>query len=278
LPAAAVPRAWAERLADAAGDLAHRGAPGTRRTVAHNLTAVLGEVPASATVRGVFRTYARYYLGMMRLRHRTARDAMGPITWENPAGLDASVGRGRGVLVLSAHLGHWDVVGVELARRFGAATVFVEPLQPESVAQFYTRARARHGVRIAPVGAPGRAPVETLRRGGIVGLVADRAFGRRRAQVRCGAADIEIPLGGIQLALRTGAAIHAVFAIRAPAGLRLVCGEDLSAGLATGASEADAIAVAQRFAVVLRHAVQRHPEQWCVLRPVARAARIRGAA
>lgn len=274
-----VPRAWAERLADAAGDWAHRGAPEARRTVVHNLTAVLGSTPASATVRGVFRTYARYYLGMMRLRHRTARAAIGPITWEHSAALEASVGRGRGVLVLSAHLGHWDVLGVELARRFGAMTVFVEALQPESVARFYTLARTRHGVRIAPVGAPGRAPVETLRRGGILGLTADRAFGKHRARVRCGTASIEIPLGGIQLALRTGAAIHAAFAIRTPAGLRLVCGEDLSAGLTTtGASPDDAIAVARRFAAILADTVQRSPEQWCVLQRVAHAVRVRGAA
>jgi len=278
LPASAVPRAWAERLADAAGDVAHHHALDARGAVTRNLTAILGATPTVATVRGVFRTYARYYLGMMRLRHRTAGAAIGPMTWENAGSLKASVARGRGVLVLSAHLGNWDLVGVALAARFGAITIFVEPLTPASVAGFYTQARARHGVRIAPVGTPGRAPVETLRAGGIVALAADRAFGKRLIQVQCGAGQIEIPTGGIALALRTGAAIHPMFALRTAVGWRLLCGGDLAADLPAAAAAANAARVARRFATALRAAVQQHPDQWCALQPMVQPARVRGAA
>jgi KDO2-lipid IV(A) lauroyltransferase len=268
LPAAIVPRVWAEWLADAAGDWAHRGAPSARRTVARNLTAVLGTPPAAATVRGVFRTYARYYLGMMRLRHRAAGAAVGDLEWNGCEALQASRSNGRGVLVLSAHLGNWDVVGVALAQRFGRTTIFVEALQPESVARFYTKTRARHGVAIAPVGSPGRAPIETLRRGGMVALAADRPFGRRMARVDCGTGSIDVPLGGIALALRAGAAIHPVFAIRTASGWRLVCGADLTAGLDPKHPET-AMQVAARFALALHAQVQRVPDQWCMLQPLA---------
>lgn len=278
LPAAAFPRVWAERLADSAGDVAHRRAPAARRIVARNLAAMIGTAPSAGMVRGVFRTYARYYVGMMRLRHRDAGAAIGPVTWESAEELVASVARGRGVLILSAHLGNWDLVGMALAARFGPLTIFVEPLQPASVARFYTRTRARHGVRIVPVGAPGRAPVETLRRGGIVALAADRAFGKRMVSVECGAGHIEIPTGGIGLALRSGAAIHPVFALRSGDGWRLACGGDLAGGLADRSTPAAASQVAQRFAAVLRSAVQRHPDQWCALQPMMQPAPRRGAA
>ena len=284
--AAAVPRRWAESLADRTGDVVCEHARGARRTVTENLRQVLGTPPDEAQVRGSFRTYARYYLSMMRLAHTGTERAIGRLRLEGAEALDGSLARGRGALVLSAHLGNWDVVGVALARTYGEVCVFVEALRPASLLRYYSRVRARHGLRAVPAGAASRLPLEVLGGNGLLALAADRPFGVRRVRVPCGAGHLVLPAGGLRLALRAGAALHAVFAIRERGGFVVEIGPDLTTGLEPlrrptrergsalvpergAAYEAECLEhVAVGYAAALQETVRRHPDQWCLLYPM----------
>jgi len=262
-PAAALPRVAAEALADVAGTLAWAASPRSRRIVAANLNAVAGRAGARL-VSGVFRTYSRYYLSMLRLAHLAPLRATGPYRWEGRDALDTSLAAGRGALVLSAHFGNWDLIALALTE-MADVCIFVEPIEPAAVFEYYRGVRARHGVRVAVVGRPGRAARETLARNGVLGLLADRGFGSRRSTVRAGRALIDMPTGAVRLALRHGAAIHPVFARREHREWVIRCGPDCAAGArALADPEAQVRAVGERFAAALTAAVRAAPEQWCL--------------
>jgi KDO2-lipid IV(A) lauroyltransferase len=254
-------------MADGAGHLAWRTARPARARLAANLLQATGDPPGGARLRQAFRAYARYYLAFMRLAHQPPERAVGPMRWVDDAALAASVGRGRGTLVLTAHLGNWDLVGVGLAERFGSISVFAERLEPAPVFEFYSRVRRRHGMRVLVAGVPSRAPRAAFAGNGIVALVADRPFGRRVHPVPLGSGTLEVPAGGIELALRAGAAIHVVFAVRDGRGFVLRCGPDLAAPVTTAAGThvPSARDVCTAFATALAAAVRRHPDQWCQL-------------
>lgn len=271
--AAALPRAPAEALADAAGDLAHRLAPGARRVLARNLELVLAAPPSEAAVRGAFRTYARYFLGTMRLARGGLRRAVGDVRWENPEMIAASLRHGRGAVVLSGHVGHWDVLGSALAGRFGETCLLVELLRPAPLYEFYTTMRRRQGVAVAPVSDPGRLPIAVLGRNGILGAAVDRPFGLRCAPARCGEAMLSVPTGAIRFGLRHGAALHAVFAIRTPSGFTLRAGPDWGPQLRGVPDEAARLQqAAALFAAALRAVVVQHPDQWCLFQPLEASA------
>lgn len=268
LAAAVLPRRWAEALADFAGNVAWHRARATRATAARNQRLVAGS-SSTESVRAAFRSYARYYLGVMRLAHRSPEGALGRLHWVGVERLDRSLERGRGALVLSAHLGHWDLLGIALARRYQHVCVFVEPLAPRSLFDFYSKVRRRHGIEVAEVGAPGRTPLEVLQKNGILGLVADRPFGVRSHAVSCGNGIVQVPTGAIRLALRRGVAVHPAFAVRGRDGYRLRMGEDCASRPALPRDLDAAVAVvAQAYADALRQAVERDREQWCLLYPV----------
>jgi KDO2-lipid IV(A) lauroyltransferase len=268
--AAALPRPAAAWLADRAGDLAWALAPAARRTVATNLEHTLEHSPSPRLVRQSFRAYARYYQELMRLAHQTPEQAVGRLTWRCFEALDASLGRGRGALVLTGHYGNWDVLGIGLAARYGVVTTFAERLQPRSLFEFYSKLRSRHGIHVTPADDPGRAPILALQRNSVVAFVADRPFGARVAEVACGGARLSVPTGAIRLALRHGTPIHTAFARRTPEGYELGCGADCSADVAHFADEATRIdTVAARFAAELARWVGNAPEQWCLHAPLA---------
>ena len=89
---------------------------------------------------------------------------MGQIQLLGAEAMDQSRAKRRGVLVLSAHLGHWDTAAIAVARRFGRVWVYVEPLRPQKLLRFYTSVRNRHGVRVIHTGERTRAPFDALRR------------------------------------------------------------------------------------------------------------------
>ena len=271
--AALLPLGLTQAVADHAGKAAWLLSRRGRRTVAANATALAaGGSPQDSCE--TFRTYARYYLSMMRLRHRSLAESIGAYEWRHADRLHASLGRGRGALVLSAHFGHWDLVGFAIAAAGADVCVFVEPLVPTSLAAFYRQVRTRHGVRTVPVGDPGRAPVETLLGNGVLGVVADRPFGARREAVDVGNARLDIPVGGVRLALRHGAAIHGVFAVRTAAGFELCCTDDWASPAQALPDEATRVRfVAQQFATELQRLVRAHPGQWCLFAPLAPAVR-----
>jgi KDO2-lipid IV(A) lauroyltransferase len=268
--AAALPRAWAERAADIAGDLVARCLPRLRQVVGENLEQAIGAPIPDPVRRRTLATYARYYLSLMRLAHRSPTDAVGPMRSLGVEALGRTLARGRGAVALGAHLGNWDMAAVALAGRFGLVHAFVEPLQPAAVLRFYTQLRKRHGVSVVCLGEHGRVPFEVLRANGILGLLVDRPFGKRVLRVPFGGGDLLLPSGGIRLGLRAGAGIHAVFCVLTADGVVLHVGEDLSRGLPDGDERARVRHVATRFGATLQSMVHRHPDQWCVLTPLQR--------
>jgi KDO2-lipid IV(A) lauroyltransferase len=270
LAAAALPRAWAEALATAAADMAAPWLAGVRGAARANLEEALDHDVSERLCREVARTYARYYLGVMRLAHRDLEAAVGPIRLHGADHVARTLERQRGVVALGAHVGNWDVSAIAMARRFGTLHAVVEPLRPEPLLRFYSRTRARHGVRVLCAGEAGRMPVHVLRANEILGLLVDRPFGRRSESVRFGRGRMQIPSGGIRLALRAGAGIHAVFALRRHDGFDVQVSPDLAGNLSDGDEPRGIHAVAQRFATALHDVVTRHPEQWCLLYPFAR--------
>lgn len=265
--AAAFPRRWAVAWARPAGDIAAAFLPGARAVVDANLQQALGAPVPAALRRQVFRSYALYYLEAMRLAQRSPEGAVGVLRLQGEEALAATLARGRGALVLGAHLGNWDVAGAALVRRFGALTTFAEPLRPERLQRFYTEMRQRHGMRIVPLGSRTRLPWEVLRDNGILGLLLDRTYGGRQLAVPFGSGELLVPTAGIRLALQAGAGIHPFFPLRREDGFVVEIGADLAAP-APGETVPDVATVAAAFAAALLAVVRRHPEQWCLLQPV----------
>jgi KDO2-lipid IV(A) lauroyltransferase len=80
---------------------------------------------------------------------------------------------GRGVLVLTAHIGNWDLLGPWAARR-APLTIISKELRNAGANRFWQEARAACGLRILPAHNSYRACLATLRRGEMLGFVLDQ--------------------------------------------------------------------------------------------------------
>jgi KDO2-lipid IV(A) lauroyltransferase len=256
-------------LADAAGLAAYLVAPRARRHVRANLRHVLGRRPPEALVRAVFQHGARNYYDLLRLPHLAPEALRALVTVDGWEHLHAARAAGRGVLLVTAHLGSVNLVGQLVALAGCPTSVVVEALSDPAVRELLSRWRASHGIRPIVAGpAALRAIRAALARNEVVGLFCDRDVTGTGIPVRFFDAPARLPAGAAVLGLRTGAAVLPAFAARLPDGRYRGWFEPPLALPRTGDWHADVRAATEQIARRLEAAIRRYPAQWTVFQPV----------
>ncbi len=230
---------------------------------------MLGRRPPEQLVRAVFRHGAQNYYDVLRLPHLAPEALQACIEvagWEH---LEAARAAGRGVLLVTAHLGSLSLVGQVLALHRCPASVVVEPLHPPALLDLLHGLRSAHGIRPLPAG-PGllRAIQTALANNEVVGLVSDRDVLGNGVEVTFFGAPTRLPGGAAGLALRTGAAVLPAFTARVARGRYRGWFEPPLALERTGNVRADVQANTERVTRCLEAAIRRYPEQWTVFQPV----------
>ncbi|MDE2372035.1 MAG: lysophospholipid acyltransferase family protein [Burkholderiales bacterium] len=146
-----------------------------------------------------------------------------PLRWEGAELLDELLARGRGLLLLTPHMGSFEVSAQAYAERYGARqpiTVLYRPARQRWLRELEETARARPALATAPANLAGvRLMMRALRRGETVGLLPDQVppegmgvwvpfFGERAYTMTLAA----------RLALQTGAATAVLWTERLPRG------------------------------------------------------------
>lgn len=267
-----LPRHAAYRLADAAASLAYRLNHAGREAVHANLRHVLGRQATLVELhrfgREVFRTSARNYVDLFALRRLSPADLDPLIRRHGSERLDDAVASGRGVIVVSAHFGNPEVLGLVPREWPVELTVLVEPLDPPELLELYARLRAVKHVRFVAV-SPGALldTVRRLKRGELLGLAVDRNVVGEGARLPFFGGETTLPTGAAALAVRTGALVLPAFGVRSQDRYDLYLEPPFEASR-TGDNAADVRATALRILGIVERFIRRWPGQWTVFEPV----------
>jgi len=100
------------------------------------------------------------------------------VTWRNPEVLDAAVAAGEPLLLLTPHMGSFEVAGRAYAARHGQGkpiTVLYRPARQKALREFQEQARQRPSMPTAPANLAGvRQMLRALKRREAVGLLPDQ--------------------------------------------------------------------------------------------------------
>ncbi|HKQ57915.1 MAG TPA: hypothetical protein VJY35_08600, partial [Candidatus Eisenbacteria bacterium] len=172
-----LPAALADRLARGVARLVFALRPPARRALEANLARCLPESdPRSrqALAREGFEHFALSLLDFLRLGRLDAGSLGAAIEVRGAEHLEHACAAGRGVILLSAHLGNWEWGAAWLAARGARLSVIARPHPNPWVERFFARRRHARGVamlRERPLW-PGAA--RALRRQEWVALMGDR--------------------------------------------------------------------------------------------------------
>jgi KDO2-lipid IV(A) lauroyltransferase len=221
--------------------------------------------------RGVLRNVARYYVDLSRIPHLDVENFRNRRL--KHYGFDENflpaLAQGRGVILASAHMASPELVLQGLLAVNIRVLGLTEPLKPPILSRLIDGLRGSQGHTFLPVNIKGvKAAIRTLKSGGVVALMGDRDIeGRSLSLPLCGD-EAKVPVGVVELALRTGAVIVPIFAHRTRGANFEAYIEPPIDVERTGDFEADLRMNVERFLQVFEQHLRMTPEQWIVLEKV----------
>ncbi len=237
------------------------------QTAEANLRMALPELSRSERkelIRGVFRNLGRVVLALAKVPHWSPEQVRRRIDFEGLEHFRAGLARGRGVLLLTAHLGNWELGALAHGAVEGPIHVMVRPLDNRLVDRTVERLRQAHGNRVIRKRAAAREVLRVLQANGTVGVLADQSAAEGEAVfVEFFGIKAATNKGFAQLALRSGAAVIPAVAWWNPSSGRHVVEYGPRIELTTTNDvDRDIQVSTQRLQTALEDRVRRHPDQW----------------
>ncbi len=202
-----------------------RRAPAGRNAIRENLRIATGRSGAdleqlcTTNIRNFSRMLSDYFYYSSR-SPRAGEALLGAWSgWEHFA---AAVEAKRGIILVTGHLGNWELGGVLLTQRGIPVTVITLDEPSSALTEWREGYRRRVGIKTIAVG-PGRdfafvEMMQVLRRGECLAMLVDRPYEGTGAPVRLFGRETQFSTGPALLAQHTGAAVIPAFVTLMPNG------------------------------------------------------------
>lgn len=239
-----------------------------REAVKSNLRRVLGPERSERMVgyeaRWTFRHFGKFFAEFFRFTSFGSRFVEKHVLTCGLENLEEAVGAGRGAIILTAHIGNWELGGsvlVELG--YDVTTVALEE-KNKRVYALLSKQRARRGVDVLPAKGNLRGCYRALKEGKILALLADRDVTGAGIEVEFFGKSVKIPQGPARLSVRTGAPIVPAFMLRRPNDSWHLYVEKAIYPDASVDDENAIKNIIQKYVPVLEEFIRWHPSQWAV--------------
>jgi len=262
-----LPRRLARAIGAAIGAAAFRGLRRLRRVGLRNLELAFPEITAQereAILRSEYRNLGFLLAEFCKMPGYSAASASSFIRYEGLENYLKARERRKGVLVLTGHLGAWELSSFYHSLMGMPMGMVIRRLDNPLVDAFVNRIRCLHGNRVIHKDDFARGLIASMRAGETVGILMDTnmtppqgVFVPYFGVLACTAS------GMARIAAKTGAAVVPGFLLWEEIERKYVLhfGEALEV-IHTGDSEQDALVNTAAFTAAIERYVRRYPEQW----------------
>ena len=259
-------------LACGLADIFYYFSPGDRGAVVNNLKTVFGSSAGDKNIgviaREVFRNFAKYLVDFFRSNKIDKDYLERNVKVEGVRNIDDARAMGKGVIILSAHIGNWEL-GAAVTSMIGyPINVVVLTHKNKRINDFFTGRRLMGNVKPIEMGASLKSCYRALRGNELVALLGDRDFTRSGIPVDFFGRKAIMPKGPATFSYRLGAPIVPVFLVREPDDTfkffvekPIICPPGLDEKTAVKELTVKCLAV-------IESCVKKYPTQWFVFRNI----------
>ena len=261
-----LPRRWAYALAIVVARFAFRLAPAARRRLEFNLRRALPEAGPREIRRLAwrnFRNHSKAYADLMQLPRARVEQLRPLLRLEGVENLEMALAQGKGVLVVSAHMGSWEIAAAIWSATIAPVALFAEELEPPELYGWYRATRQRLGISVLPLNRSGlRQVVQALEANEMVVTAIDRDILGTGLEMDFFGHPARIPSGPAAIALKRGTPLLPVAVWRLPDDTYQARGWPPIFAKPTGDKAADERRVTTQLVRHLEEIIREHPEQW----------------
>jgi lauroyl/myristoyl acyltransferase len=221
--------------------------------------------------RDSFRNYAKTLVDFLRFPHLDREDIDRAVPSQRGLNyLDEALGKGKGLVIVTGHIGNWDMAGAVLGHKGLPLHAVADRFEPQKMDDLINGTREKHGLNILSLEPGSLKQIFTaLKKNEIVLLLFDRPQPGEGVAVQFFGETAYLPPGPAAIAIRTGAALSIGYCLRQRGDKRFVGVFEKPIEykhLLTGDKEADIQCVTQEIVNRFERVIREHPDQWYMFR------------
>ncbi len=259
-----LPKSWAFRLADLIAGIYAQASSKDLGAVMANLREVLpketSQKELKTQAKKLIVNFSHYLVDLFYSHELSEAFIEEHIEILGLEHLDRELQKEKGVILASAHLGHWEMGGMTLARLGYPIHGIALKHKDERIDRLFQKRRELHGLKIIPVGGALKTCYKILAAGEILALNADRLFSSAGIAVRFMNRDVYFPKGISRLGLATGASVLPTFFVSRGYNQYVL---EIQAPLVSTFAES----MTRAFAMRVEEKIKQVPCQWFIFQP-----------
>jgi len=199
--------------------------------------------------RGAYANYGRAIVEMLWAGGQRADTLKAKVHPRNPELVHEALSRGRGLILISAHFGSWELLLTGLKRN-------------ERIDAMIDSRRRRFDVQTVPMGPSVREVLKGLQEGKVVLILGDQSGPRESVFIPFFGRPSATHRGAAAFALRSGAPIIVTVLLRRDDGTYDAVFEPVDSAGLTGDREAQIVELTKRHTAVVERCIRMRPDHW----------------
>ncbi len=267
-----LPEMTAYKLASFISDIQYCCSPRDRHAVTNNLRVILGKdgKDIHRLAREVFRNFGKYLVEFFRMERMLTKEfIMDRIRIRGIENLKKVLSEGKGGIIVTAHLGNWELGGVVLSSLGYPSVAIALPHKERPVNDLFNHQRESRGIKVIPASFATRHCMQALKENKLIALVGDRDFGGHGEEMDFLGRKAFIPKGAALFSIKTGAPIIPIFFVRDENDHfdLNICEPIYSSFVQDGVIENErVISLIKQYIVIIEDKIREFPSQWLMFR------------
>lgn len=240
-----------------------------RAAVRGNLEAIFPGIEPRRLRRytqGVFTNFGLYLANFFKFQRLDLAYVKKHVMVEGLEHIDQGLSLGKGLIIVSAHIGNWELGGVTLGLLGYRVNAVALTHTHTRVNRFFNRQRQSKGLRVIPIASAVRGCLEAFSRNEIVCLVGDRDFTQGGLVMDFFGRPTMIPKGPAVFSLRNKVPLLCGFTVHEGRERFRLFFDPLIQFLPTGEYEKDIRSLTELFVKQIEACIRRYPDQWAMFR------------
>ncbi|MDA3971129.1 MAG: lysophospholipid acyltransferase family protein [Desulfobulbaceae bacterium] len=247
---------------------------GSKQKVLHTNTAQVLGLPVDSpvvrkTVIQLFRNYGLYLRDYVLIHDLTQENYKETVAEEiGTEYIEKALADGNGAILITPHLGNWELGGVTFALRGCPIHVLTLKDQEDAVQDYRDEVRGSLGIKTLHVDPNDHGTIlkmaRLLKANNVIAMLGDRLVGGKKSEVVFFGRKVYFPSGAMALSQATGAPIIPVFiTLREDGKYKAWMEKTIMVAREPGVANDELIArKTQELALVFEKNIRRHPDQW----------------
>ncbi|HOK79637.1 MAG TPA: lysophospholipid acyltransferase family protein [bacterium] len=212
-------------IGDVIAELRYFFTPGLRKIIRANIKQVLtyksqieqfqfDDQYLRKTVKQIYKNFGMYMVEFFQIPKWNSHWVEEKVELVNIHYLDQALKQSKGAIVLTGHLGNWELAGIVTSLLGYNLSAVALPFRNEKMATIFVRRRKSKGVNVILTGANPKEYFRAFKKNSVIAILGDRLFTEKGMLVKFMGKETFLPRGPATLAARWNASYLAGFLIR----------------------------------------------------------------